>query len=90
MQILPAFYAFYQGVLGNVMDAAFTPLPLLVLGGLLITVGAWAGPRRATWTSTAGPTPSPRVPRAGDPPLRLHAVRRAGDDRRRGQGGVHP
>ena len=57
--ILPAFYAFYQGVLGNVMDAAFTPLPLLVLGGLLITVGAWAGPETRDVDLDVGPDAEP-------------------------------
>jgi hypothetical protein len=57
--ILPAFYAFYQGVLANVMDAAFTPLPLLVLGGLLITVGAWAGPETRDVDLDVGPDAEP-------------------------------
>jgi MFS family permease len=57
--ILPAFYAFYQGVLGNFMDAAYTPLPLLVLGGLLITIGAAAGPETRDVDLDVGPDARP-------------------------------
>lgn len=42
--IAPSFYAFYMKELGNVMSSTYTVLPLLVLGGLLITVGAALGP----------------------------------------------
>jgi predicted MFS family arabinose efflux permease len=42
--VLPAFYAVYQHLLGHVMDEAYTVLPLLVIGGLLITVGGALGP----------------------------------------------
>jgi MFS family permease len=69
--ILPAFYAFYQGVLGNFMDAAYTPLPLLVLGGVLITVGAWAGPETRDVDLDAGPDAEPADTTA--PPTRRFA-----------------
>lgn len=42
--ILPAFYAFYQAGLGNFMPFEYTALPLLVIGALLIIVGATWGP----------------------------------------------
>jgi MFS family permease len=42
--ILPSFYAGYQNLLGHVMNPTYTPLPLLVIGGLLITLGAAIGP----------------------------------------------
>lgn len=42
--VLPSFYAFYQGLLDNVMVFKYTVLPLLVLGGLLIVIGAALGP----------------------------------------------
>jgi MFS family permease len=42
--IAPSFYAFYMKVLGGVMSTTYTALPLLVLGGLLITAGAALGP----------------------------------------------
>jgi len=42
--VIPSFYAFYQGLLGHVMSSTYTVLPLLVIGGLLITVGGALGP----------------------------------------------
>jgi MFS family permease len=42
--ILPSFYAGYQDLLSHVMERTYTPLPLLVLGGILITVGGALGP----------------------------------------------
>jgi MFS family permease len=42
--IIPAFYAFYQSLLGHVMSSAYTVLPLLVVGGLLIVLGGALGP----------------------------------------------
>jgi MFS family permease len=42
--ILPAFYAFYQAGLGHFMPYEYTPLVLICLGGLLITLGAAVGP----------------------------------------------
>jgi hypothetical protein len=42
--VLPSFYAFYQGLLGHVMSSTYTVLPLLVIGGLLITLGGALGP----------------------------------------------
>jgi MFS family permease len=42
--IAPSFYAFYMKLLGNVMSPTYTVLPLLVIGGLLITAGAALGP----------------------------------------------
>jgi len=42
--VIPSFYAFFQEGLANFMDERWTVLPLLVIGGLLITVGAVMGP----------------------------------------------
>jgi MFS family permease len=42
--VIPSFYAFYQGLLGHVMSSTYTALPLLVIGGLLITIGGAMGP----------------------------------------------
>ena len=42
--IIPSFYAFYQGLLGHVMNPTYTVLPLLVIGGVLITIGGAMGP----------------------------------------------
>jgi len=42
--VIPSFYAFFQDALSNVMPSQYTVLPLLVIGGLLITVGAAMGP----------------------------------------------
>ena len=42
--ILPSFGAFYQSLLGHVMNPTYTVLPLLVVGGLLITIGGALGP----------------------------------------------
>lgn len=42
--IIPSFYAFYQSWLGHVMPSRYTALVLLVLGAILITVGAAMGP----------------------------------------------
>jgi MFS family permease len=42
--IPPAFYAYYQVGLATFMPFKFTPLPLLVIGSMLILVGALWGP----------------------------------------------
>lgn len=42
--IPPAFYAFYQAGLASFMPFEYTPLPLLVIGALLMLVGAAWGP----------------------------------------------
>lgn len=42
--VIPSFYAFFQSWLSNLMDFQWTVLPLLVIGGLFITVGAAMGP----------------------------------------------
>lgn len=42
--IIPSFYPFYQAGLATFMPFAYTALPLLALGGLLILVGAAWGP----------------------------------------------
>jgi MFS family permease len=52
--ILPSFYAGYQDLLSHVMERTYTPLPLLVIGGLLITLGAVLGPETKDVDLAAG------------------------------------
>jgi MFS family permease len=42
--IPPAFYAYYQAGLASFMPFKYTPLPLLVIGAVLILIGAVWGP----------------------------------------------
>ncbi|MGW6458212.1 MFS transporter [Streptomyces sp. NPDC055078] len=42
--IIPAFYAFYLDGLANIMPSEYAPVVLVVLAGVLISVGALAGP----------------------------------------------
>jgi MFS family permease len=42
--VLPAFYAFYQAGLEKIIPFEYTALPLLVIGAILIIVGAAWGP----------------------------------------------
>lgn len=42
--VIPGFYSFYLLGLGKVMPYPYTPIVLLVLGGLLLVVGALMGP----------------------------------------------
>lgn len=42
--VIPSFYAFFQEALSKVMPSGYTVLPLLVIGGILITIGAAMGP----------------------------------------------
>lgn len=42
--IPPAFYAYYQAGLASFMPFKYTPLPLLVIGSMLILIGALWGP----------------------------------------------
>lgn len=42
--IVPAFYAFYLSGLASFMPNYYAPIPLIVLAGLLISVGAYLGP----------------------------------------------
>jgi hypothetical protein len=42
--IPPSFYAFYQAVLQNFMPSEYTVLVLVVVGGLLVLIGAVLGP----------------------------------------------
>jgi MFS family permease len=64
--VLPSFYAFYQSLLGHVMSSTYTVLPLLVLGGLLITIGGALGPETRDvdmGATTATETEREREPR---------------------------
>jgi hypothetical protein len=42
--ILPGFYSFYMLGLARIMPYEFTPVVLLALGGLMLSLGALAGP----------------------------------------------
>jgi hypothetical protein len=42
--ILPGLYSFYMLGLAKVMPYQFSPIVLLVLGGILLSLGALAGP----------------------------------------------
>jgi MFS family permease len=42
--VIPSFYAFYMAWLSNIMPFAMTAVALLVIGGLLGTIGALMGP----------------------------------------------
>jgi MFS family permease len=42
--VIPSFYAFFQSGLAALMPFEYTALPLLVIGSVLITVGAALGP----------------------------------------------
>ncbi|MGH3342077.1 MAG: MFS transporter [Carbonactinosporaceae bacterium] len=42
--IIPGFYSFYLLGLGKIMPYAYTPIVLLVLGGVLLVAGALTGP----------------------------------------------
>lgn len=66
--IVPSFYAYFQAGLGTIMPFDYTVLPLLVLGGVLLAVGAAMGPETkdvdfhgepagATGSSKANPEP---------------------------------
>jgi MFS family permease len=58
--VIPSFYAFYQSVLGKVMNPDYTVLVLLVIGGLLITLGGAMGPetRDVDMDETPGEAPA--------------------------------
>ena len=74
--VLPSFYAGYQSLLGNVMNPAYTPLPLLAIGGVLITIGGAIGPE--TRDVDIGGRPPVRRPRRARAALRARAVRDTG------------
>lgn len=42
--IIPSFYGVYMLGLGQLIPYRFTPVPLVVLAGILMLVGAWLGP----------------------------------------------
>lgn len=42
--LIPSFYSFYLLGLGELMPGRFSPIPLLVVGGLLVSIGALWGP----------------------------------------------
>ena len=65
--IIPAFYAYYQAGLATFMPFKYTPLPLLVIGALLILVVAAWGPetKDVDFNEEVAASPSPEA-RAAD------------------------
>jgi MFS family permease len=61
--VIPSFYAFYQSLLGHVMPATYTVLPLLVIGGLLITIGGALGPETRDVDMGTAPSEAPAAER---------------------------
>jgi len=61
--IPPAFYAFYQAGLASFMPFKYTPLPLLVIGALLMLIGAVWGPetRDVDFSQEAAASPDARA-----------------------------
>lgn len=57
--IIPAFYTFYMSGLAAVMPMAYTPVVLIVIGGLLLAAGAYFGPEtRDVDMDAAAPVPA--------------------------------
>lgn len=52
--LVTSFYAYYQDWLGHLMPAAYTPVVLLVLGGILLAAGALLGPETRHADLSAG------------------------------------
>jgi MFS family permease len=61
--VIPSFYAFYQSVLGKLMNPDYTVLVLLVIGGLLITIGGAMGPETREVDMGEGATEAPAAER---------------------------
>jgi MFS family permease len=80
--VLPAFYVFYQAWLANFMPFKYTVLVLVVLGALLVFIGAAWGPETkevdfgpaALRNSDAG-SPDPHGRAAGSSPTELYGAR---------------
>jgi MFS family permease len=53
--LITSFYAYYQDWLGHLMPSAYTPVVLLVLGGIFMVTGALMGPetRQVDFTADA-------------------------------------
>ncbi len=66
--IPPAFYAFYQAGLASFMPFKYTPLPLLLIGALLMLVGAVWGPetRDVDFQKDASTSPDAETPGTDD------------------------
>jgi MFS family permease len=64
--IPPAFYALYQSGLATFMPFKYTPLPLLVIGALLILVGALWGPETKDVDFTEEPVVEASLDHAAD------------------------
>jgi MFS family permease len=62
--IPPAFYAYYQAGLATFMPFKYTPLPLLLIGALLILIGALWGPetKDVDFHKEVEKTPAPDEP----------------------------
>lgn len=72
--LITSFYAYYQDWLGHLMPLAYTPVVLLVLGGIFMVTGALMGPETrsvdfsADASGTQEPTGSAEVVRATEAP----------------------
>jgi MFS family permease len=64
--IPPAFYALYQSGLATFMPFKYTPLPLLVIGALLILIGALWGPETKDVDFTEEPEVGTSLDHAAD------------------------
>ncbi len=64
--VLPSFYAFYQAGLSTFMPFEYTVLALLVVGGILIAVGAAWGPETKDVDFSAGATATATGPTPGE------------------------
>lgn len=57
--IIPAFYTFYMSGLAAIMPMSYTPIVLIVIGGLLLAAGAYFGPEtRDVDMDASAPVPS--------------------------------
>jgi len=70
--VLPSFYAFYQVGLAKLMPLELTGIVILVVGALLIVIGAACGPETkdvdfAADHTAPGPTAEPATPAAKEP-----------------------
>jgi MFS family permease len=63
--ILPAFFVFYQAALANIMPSQYTVLVLVVVGAVLIFIGAAWGPETKDADFTSGTLPEGDLAKSG-------------------------
>jgi MFS family permease len=65
--LITSFYAYYQDWLGHLMPSSYTPVVLLVLGGIFMVTGALMGPetRSVDFSVTADESRVPGSPASG-------------------------